>query len=50
MEEEINYEQMRYILDERGYVEEIGFGSIIECNNKTCKAYTGTIQEGYENL
>lgn len=41
---------MRYILDDLGYIEEVSFGGIIECNNKTCIEYTGTIPSGYDSL
>lgn len=41
---------MRYILNNSGYVEEISFTHGIECNNKICIEYTGSVPEGYENL
>lgn len=41
---------MRYILNDEGYIEEISFLHEIECNNKTCTEYTGTIPEGYSSL
>jgi hypothetical protein len=41
---------MRYILDSEGYIEEIAFGSVIECNNNSCTEYTGSIPTGYESL
>lgn len=41
---------MRYILDNEGYIESIAFGSYIECNNKSCIEYTGSIPTGYESL
>lgn len=40
---------MRYILDSDGYVEELSCNEI-ECNNKTCTEYTGTIPSGYTSL
>lgn len=46
MEEEINYNDMRYILDETGYIYEVNWG----CETGECTAYTGTIPEGYESL
>lgn len=46
MEEEINYEIMRYDLDENGYILNVYFG----CASGTCTGYTGTIPEGYESL
>lgn len=41
---------MRYILDNEGYIESIAFGSYIECNNKSCTEYTGSIPTGYNSL
>lgn len=41
---------MRYILNDSGYIEAISFGCSIECKDKTCTEYTGTIPEGYETL
>lgn len=41
---------MRYILDDLGYIETISFLHEIECNNKTCTEYTGSIPEGYSSL
>lgn len=41
---------MRYILDNFGYIEEVTFGGLIECNDKSCTEYIGTIPEGYETL
>lgn len=41
---------MRYILDDSGYIEEVTFGAMIECNNKGCTEYTGTIPDGYTSL
>ena len=41
---------MRYILDDLGYIEEIIFGGIIECKNKTCTEYTGEVPSGYNTL
>jgi len=41
---------VRYILDDLGFVEEVSFGGIIECNNKTCTEYTGEVPEGYDSL
>lgn len=48
--EEINYDIMRYILDNEGYVEEVAFGGDVVRDGKTCTEYTGNIPEGYENL
>lgn len=41
---------MRYILDDNGYVEEIIFGGMIDCNNKSCTEYIGDIPSGYTSL
>lgn len=41
---------MRYILDDLGYIEEVTFGGLIQCNNKSCTEYTGKVPEGYESL
>ena len=41
---------MRYILDNEGYIESIAFGSYIECSNKSCTEYTGSIPTGYNSL
>jgi hypothetical protein len=41
---------MRYILNDSGYIEAISFGCSIECKDKTCTEYTGSIPEGYETL
>lgn len=41
---------MRYILDDLGYIEEVSFNALIECNNKTCTEYTGSIPSGYNSL
>ena len=41
---------MRYILNDTSYIETVSFGCSIECKDKTCTEYTGTIPEGYETL
>lgn len=41
---------MRYILNDSGYIEAVSYGCTIECEDKTCTEYTGTIPEGYETL
>ena len=41
---------MRYILNDEGYIETISFNYQIECNNKTCTEYTGSVPTGYESL
>ncbi len=44
--EEINYDVMRYDLDDDGYILNIYFG----CSSGTCKGYTGTIPDGYDSI
>lgn len=46
MEEEINYDIMRYELDENGYITNVYFG----CASGTCMAYEGEMPDGYEDL
>lgn len=41
---------MRYILNDSGFIETISFTYEIECNNKTCIEYTGSVPTGYESL
>lgn len=41
---------MRYTLNDAGYIETISFLHVVECNNKTCTEYIGTIPEGYSSL
>jgi hypothetical protein len=41
---------MRYILNSNGFIETISFNYMVECNNKLCTEYTGTVPTGYENL
>lgn len=41
---------MRYILSDEGYIETISFDYQVECNNKSCTEYTGTVPEGYSSL
>ena len=41
---------MRYILNDSGYIETVSFNGLVECNDKTCTEYTGTIPTDYENL
>lgn len=40
---------MRYILDSSGYIESVSC-SHIECNNKGCTQYTGSVPSGYSSL
>lgn len=46
MEEEINYDIMRYELDDNGYITSVFFG----CSSGTCGAYEGEVPEGYIDL
>ena len=46
MEEEINFDIMRYELDELGYISNVYFG----CASGKCVGYTGDIPSGYETL
>ena len=41
---------MRYILNDNGYIQAVSFNNLLECQNKTCTEYTGTVPTGYENL
>lgn len=41
---------MRYILTDDGYIDEISFGNPLECKNKNCIEYTGSIPTGYTSL
>lgn len=41
---------MRYILNDEGYIETVSFTYEVECNNKTCTEYTGSVPTGYETL
>lgn len=44
--EEINYDVMRYELDELGYLKNVFFG----CASGECTGYTGSIPSGYDTL
>ena len=46
MEEEINYNEMRYTLDNEGYILKVNWG----CTTGECTEYTGTIPSGYDSL
>lgn len=46
MEEEINYDIMRYELDANGYITNVFFG----CASGTCGAYEGEVPNGYADL
>lgn len=46
MEEEIDYNKMRYQLDEEGYVIEVNWG----CTTGNCIEYNGEVPEGYIDL
>lgn len=41
---------MRYILNDEGYIAAITFGESLECYEKTCTEYTGSVPTGYETL
>jgi hypothetical protein len=41
---------MRYILNDSGYIQAVSFNNLLECQNKTCTEYTGTVPTGYETL
>ena len=41
---------MRYIANSSGYLLQVSFGATIQCNGKTCTAYTGGVPEGYDSL
>jgi hypothetical protein len=41
---------MRYILNDEGYIETVSFNYQVECNNKSCTDYTGSVPTGYETL
>ncbi len=41
---------MRYILNDDGYIDEISFDNVLECKNKICIEYTGSIPTGYTSL
>ena len=41
---------MRYITDAEGYIKEISFGAMIECDGVICVEYVGSIPLGYETI
>lgn len=41
---------MRYILNDSGFIQAVSFNNLLECQNKSCTEYTGTIPTGYETL
>ena len=41
---------MRYITDAEGYIKEISFGAMIECDGVSCVEYTGSVPLGYESI
>ena len=47
---EIDINKLRYILNDLGYIEEVGFGQLISCNGENCIEYNGLIPEGYNSL
>ena len=48
-EEPVNY-NMRYILNNDGFIYHASFGAEISCNLGTCTEYTGEIPEGYSGI
>lgn len=44
--EEINYDIMRYDLDDEGYIFQVYFG----CSSGSCIGYSGSVPDGYDNL
>lgn len=49
-EEVPNYNKLRYILNNEGYVFNTSFGGLIVCELGECTEYTGEIPDGYETL
>ena len=41
---------MRYIADDNGYLLQVSFGAMIECNGRGCVEYTGAVPSGYVDL
>ena len=41
---------MRYIADDNGYLLQVSFGAMIECNGRSCTEYTGDVPDGYSSL
>lgn len=41
---------MRYIADNNGYLLQVSFGAMIECNGRGCVEYTGGVPSGYADL
>ena len=41
---------MRYIADDNGYLLQVSFGAMIECNGRGCVEYTGVVPAGYNDL
>lgn len=41
---------MRYITNENGYIQAVSFNNLLECQNKSCTEYIGTVPTGYETL
>lgn len=41
---------MRYIANDNGYLLEVSFGAMIECNGRGCTEYIGVVPAGYDSL
>jgi hypothetical protein len=41
---------MRYIANSAGYLLEVSFGAMMECNGQECTEYTGGVPAGYSSL
>lgn len=41
---------MRYIADDNGYLQQVSFGAMIECNGLGCTEYTGDVPARYDSL
>lgn len=41
---------MRYIANDYGYLLQVSFGAMIECNGRGCTEYTGDVPDGYYDL
>lgn len=41
---------MRYIVNDNGYLLQVSFGAMIECDGRSCTEYTGDVPAGYSSL
>lgn len=41
---------MRYIVNDNGYLLQVSFGAMIECDGRSCTEYTGGVPSGYTSL